>query len=219
MSKDNIKNCIEKNIVYCSLGNYCITSQLLKEAELKFQSCPFDWMLTSLDNIIDILSDNFKEFLNKSNYISINGKNTRNIVYFNKIKKLFKDAVDTHSHHNLLIEVEYKYICRCVERFNNLGKYKKIKFIMIQPLYRNNLKCNYKKIKELSKLLVNKFGIEKVKLYIFNIHKKNNKVYTENKINENLEIYELKSNIIKGPYGMEYFDKSGIKKFNQIIKS
>tara|TARA_Y200000002_G_C22159886_1_gene446593 strand:- start:201 stop:380 length:180 start_codon:yes stop_codon:yes gene_type:complete len=48
-----------KNKIYISLGNYCITSMLLKDNNLKFESHPFDWMVSTLDNINHIISNNF----------------------------------------------------------------------------------------------------------------------------------------------------------------
>ena len=214
---DFIANNESELVTYVSLGNYCKTSYLLKSNNLKYESYPFDWMITSIEIINKVISNNFKEFLNKKNYSLIKNKSTKNSIYFDDIKNIFPDAIDNHSHHNLLDEGHYQYICRCVDRFNNLGKYETIKFIMIQPLYLNNLKCNYESITNLYNILIKKFGEEKVKLIIFNINSKKNSTFKEEKINNNLSIFELDTNIVKGPRGMEYFDKKGIKKFIEII--
>jgi uncharacterized protein YcfL len=90
---------------------------------------------------------------------------------------------------------------------------------MIQPLYINNIKTNKEKVIKLYKTLINKFNKTKVILLIFNITKINNIVYNETKINNNCYIYELKTKISKGKYGMIWYDKQGIDQFLKIIKS
>lgn len=210
-----------KNVIYVSLGNYCITSWLLKSHNLKYESHPYDWMVTCLDNVIHNLEDNFKEFLNKDNYLHNKkiSKGTKNIFYYKNAQELFGiknlNTVD-HQHHNLLDNEKYNYLQRCVNRFNKLNEYNIIKFIMIQPLYLTNKSINYEKINNLYELLINKFG-KNIKLFIFNILKKENKIYKEEKINNNLILFELDTNIIKGPAGMNYFDNKGVNKFINII--
>ena len=48
----------KKDKIYVSLGNYCLTSMLLKENNLKFESHPFDWMISCIENIIHIFENN-----------------------------------------------------------------------------------------------------------------------------------------------------------------
>jgi hypothetical protein len=88
---------------------------------------------------------------------------------------------------------------------------------MIQPLYLNNLPTNNDKIFKLYNILLNKYG-NKIKLYIFNILNKNNNIYKEEFLNENLIVIELDTNMILGNHGMMYFDQNGIDNFLQIIK-
>jgi hypothetical protein len=88
---------------------------------------------------------------------------------------------------------------------------------MIQPLYLNNLSTNNDKILKIYNVLSNKYG-NKIKLCIFNISNKNNNIYKEEFLNENLIVVELDTNMISGNYGMMYFDQNGINKFLQIIK-
>lgn len=64
--------CVENT--YVSLSNYCLTSMILKDNDLKVSSYPFDWMVTCIDNIIHILEDNFSTFLNKEKYTVLNGQ-------------------------------------------------------------------------------------------------------------------------------------------------
>lgn len=216
MFNDEIENNTEN--IYISLGNYCLTSMLLKENNLKYKSFPFDWMVYCIDNIIEIFEDNFIKFLNKDNYTVIDNR-TKNNYYINKTRKIFNNLDIDHQHHNLLDNNDYNYLKRCIERINNIHNiYESITFIMIQPLYLNNLLVDNNKIIKLYNVLSNKYG-NKIKLCIFNIiNKNNNNIYKEEYLNENLIVVELDTNMICGNYGMMYFDQNGINKFLEIIK-
>jgi hypothetical protein len=188
---------------------------LLKENNLKNFSFPFDWMVSCIDNIIHIFEDNYNEFLNKNNYESYNNQ-TKNNYYINNTKKLFNNLDFDHQHHNLLEIKEYEYLKRCVERIKNIDLNKKIIFIMIQPLYLKNILVENNKIVKLYNILLNKYS-NKIKLIIFNIISKNNNIYKEEYLNENLVIVELDTNMVIGNYNMMYFDENGISKFLKII--
>lgn len=148
----------------------------------------------------------------------MNGRNfTKNTYYFNNTNLLFGNTIlNDHPHHDLFNVDDYNYILKCVTRFNELSKYDKIMFIMIQPLYLTNSNYDLEKINKLYDVLFNKFG-DKIKLLIFNIIKKNNNEYNECKIHSNLILYELDTEIVVGPHGMQYFDENGINKFIEII--
>jgi hypothetical protein len=207
----------KKDKIFVSLGNYCLTSMLLKENNLKFESHPFDWMVSCIENIIHIFENNFEEFLNKKNYIVPVENQTKNLLYQPNTKILFSQIDSDHQHHNLLLEQNYLYLYRTVERIKNLHlRYKKIIFIMIQPLYQNNLSVDLDKIKKLYNILLDKNG-DKIKLIIFNIVKEKNENFNKEYINENLIIVELDTNMVIGNYGMMYFDNNGINKFLEII--
>jgi hypothetical protein len=221
----------KNNKIFISLGNYCLPSMLLKENNIKYESYPFDWMVSCIDNINHCIEDNFENFLSMDNYTNINNK-TKNIKYFNKTKnikyfdntnKLFENLIIDHQHHNLLDNKDYNYLKRCVQRFNSLGEIsKELIFIMVQPLYLNENIFDYNenkdKILNLYNNLCNKFN-NNIKLIIFIIKNKNNKVFKEEIINLNLKIIELDTEMIVGNYDMMYFDENGIKKFLQIIQN
>ena len=209
----------DKKEIYCSLGSYCITSFLLKSFGLKIESHPFDWQITTIENIIHMIEDNFKELMNKKNIIEMTNSSSKNIYYFDSVKKLVPATLLDLCHHNLKNEKHYQYFERCINRFNKLTEYKSIKFIFINPLYRNNLAYDLTKYKKLYNILVNKFNKSNVKLYIFNIINKNNDKYMEEIINENFKVYELNTNMTPhlGPGGMDYFDEKGIEQFRKII--
>jgi len=142
---------------------------LLRENNLKYKSFPFDWMVSCIDNIIDVFQDNFIQFLNKDNYTLIDNI-TKNNNYINNTRILFNDLIVDHQHHNLLEKNDYEYLQRCVERINNTHNiYQEIIFIMIQPLYLNNLPTNNDKILKLYNILSNKYGNKiKFTISIFN---------------------------------------------------
>jgi hypothetical protein len=191
---------------------------LLKDNNLKLESHPFDWNVQCIDNINDIFIDNFKNFLNKDNYININNF-TKNNFYYNNTCRLFGDINVDFQHHNLLNEIDYKYYERCINRINTLNeRYEKLIFIMIQPLYINKLNVELNKIMTLFNILINKYGEKMEKLIIFNILEKNNTIYKKELINDKLILVELDTNMIIGKCGMMYFDDSGLEKFLNIIQ-
>lgn len=113
----------QTDTIYCSLGNYCITGWLLKSHNLKFESYPFEWMVTCLDNIIDCIEDDFNSFLDKTNYLQYkNG--TINKKYIKSTQYLFGENFIKydHQHHNLLTDTHYNYLQRCINRFNDIKK-------------------------------------------------------------------------------------------------
>ncbi len=95
----------------CSLGSLCHSSELLKVAELKKCSYPFDWIFSSYDMVIHCIEDNFKMFMDKSYYIDIKSDKCGHKHYH---EELF-------NHRNpLRIEEDYAYYERCISRFQNL---------------------------------------------------------------------------------------------------
>lgn len=57
------------DVKFVSLGMNCMIGIILQNIGLKKYSYPFDWINSSLKNNIDIINDNFKNFLNKKNYV------------------------------------------------------------------------------------------------------------------------------------------------------
>ncbi len=95
----------------CSLGEFCQTASILKRNNLKLCSFPFDWIFSSYNNIIDCLEDDFKNFLNKSHYESVEN---------DKCEHLYYDRIFFNHHNPLNNEKDYNYFERCVNRFRNL---------------------------------------------------------------------------------------------------
>lgn len=214
---------MDDNKTYISLGNYCLTSFLLKDNDLKFESHPFDWMITTAENIIHILETDFYEFLNTSNYEIINGR-TRNRYYFDNTIKLFinetKKNVD-HQHHNLLDVDDYAYLNRCVERFRSLDNCNKLVFVLIQPLYLNGSNVNMGHITTLYKRLCDYFNNDQnIRLVVFNVLKMENHEFKKDVMeNGKLIVVELDTKMEVGKKGMMWFDRNGIQKFLDIVKN
>ena len=47
-----------------SLGVACPCAYALKKAGVKLYSCPFDWIISSTDMVIDCIETDFRNFLN-----------------------------------------------------------------------------------------------------------------------------------------------------------
>ena len=70
---------IKKIPIYynCSLGHDCTSATLFQKKNLKFESYPFDWLISSIPDIIDCLETDFKHFLYR------NGSGNRHKYYNN----------------------------------------------------------------------------------------------------------------------------------------
>lgn len=99
----------------CSLGTRCQTAQTLKRMNVKVCSYPFDWIYSNLNNIIHCIEDNFTIFLNKSYYISISPTICQHTYYYPK-----GGEYNMFNHYNPLIQKNYEYYIRCVNRFKHL---------------------------------------------------------------------------------------------------
>jgi hypothetical protein len=92
-----------------SLGQRCSSAWYLKEAGLKKESYPFDWVFSSTDIVLDCVADSFGKFLDKS-LIEVlpDGQKAGHTVYhstlFNHRSPLKSDA-------------DYQYYVRCCDRF------------------------------------------------------------------------------------------------------
>lgn len=209
----------DSETVYISLGNYCLTSMLLKENNLKYESYPFDWMVSCIENITDIFSTDFKELLNKEN-LSSNNNSTKNKYYCDISNKYFLNLENDHPHHNLFDENDYNYLVRCIDRLKNVfNNYKKVIFVMIQPLYIANINQDNDNIIKLYNTLKGYYSHNDFKLLIFNINNIKNDVYSEIKLNDEVIIYELNTSMVLGNCGMMYFNNNGVNKFIEILKS
>lgn len=108
----------------CSIGSLCHPASFLKQNKLKLQSFPFDWIFSDINIICACLEDNFKEYLNKDNYIKLD---------YNENKcghKLFHRKMFNH-HNPLLKQEDYEYFKRCIVRFRKLLSKKEPKIFLL----------------------------------------------------------------------------------------
>jgi hypothetical protein len=145
----------EKPIIF-SLGHRCTSTSLIKELKLKFESYPFDWVVSKLDVIAHCIEDNFVEFLKPENYETkqsetfnmCNGVKreilTENVVY----NKYYEDQegnlpndIGTFgmklcmTHHDIRKDEDLQYFQRCVTRFNKiLANDQKKYYLYVHPL-------------------------------------------------------------------------------------
>lgn len=97
----------------CSLGLLCHSSQLLKDMGFKKRSYPFDWIFSTMENILHCLADDFKTFLDQSYYRPLGGNRVACSHSFYH-EQMF-------NHHDPLTNAEhYQYFIRCVDRFRAL---------------------------------------------------------------------------------------------------
>jgi hypothetical protein len=104
---------------------------------MKMESYPFDWIFSNCDVIIDCIANDFKTFLDKTQYIYISSGQCGHKKYHPLM----------FNHHNPLNTIDnYNYYIRCVDRFQKMLKCVKPKlFIMIFPNMTNineNIKKN-----------------------------------------------------------------------------
>jgi len=121
-----------------SFGYRCSSASFLKMLNLKKESYPFDWIVSKLDVVKDCINNNFIEFLNTSNYTTLNTE-TLNMIDGHKIH-IGTETIQVNTyyqkdnnnstydfklaltHHNLNKQEDYEYYQRCVTRFNDLLK-------------------------------------------------------------------------------------------------
>jgi hypothetical protein len=102
-----------------SLGSHCIPSTTLKRAGLKRYSLPFDWGVSSPEMIVDVISDDFSVFLDRSYYRSISHENTTPCAHHELYLQKYQ-VRDVFSHRDPTREDDYQYYLRCVARFRRL---------------------------------------------------------------------------------------------------
>lgn len=139
---------------FFSFGYRCSSAGILKSMQLKYESFPFDWLISRLDVIKHCLEDEFHEFLNQSNYVRKYSK-TYEMIDSNKgyvcdehlmVNSFYQDPKEMDlenaygyklamNHHNIWENKDYDYYLRCVKRFMSLMSTSHIKnYIHITPL-------------------------------------------------------------------------------------
>lgn len=111
----------------CSIGSFCQSSKLLQRLGLKEESYPFDWILSNSEMVKHCIEDDFKCFLDKSQYTFIpTSAYTHKVCghsYYSEVVDFTNENVPggVFMHHDLAQdENDYAYFARCVDRFRDL---------------------------------------------------------------------------------------------------
>ena len=152
---------IEKKLILFSVGHRCTSASLIKELRLKFESYPFDWVVSKLDVILHCVKDDFFQYLNQDNYRELYSE-TFNLcdgekihicdeyISFNNFyetefisdkEKTKEISIGTYgmklamTHHNICNERDKGYFDRCVSRFRKiLALPQRKNFLYVHPL-------------------------------------------------------------------------------------
>lgn len=154
----------EKPIIF-SVGHRCTTASLIKIMKMKFESYPFDWVVSKLETVKYCIENNFNDFLQSEHYIRIDSDTTNVVdneelfvtnesIVFNKkyesnilsetncYKPNYRGTYDymlALTHHDMHDENNKQYFGRCIKRFQNILKLTKRKFYLyVNPLIGNN---------------------------------------------------------------------------------
>lgn len=94
---------------FISLGQNCVTAWYLKQAGLKKESYPFDWVFSSAEIIDDCIATNFSDYLDREMIEKINQHSAYHTKYHSAM----------FPHKNPLNSTDdYQYYERCCFRFN-----------------------------------------------------------------------------------------------------
>ncbi len=137
-----------------SFGYRCSSAGILKSMGLKYESFPFDWLISRLHVIKHCIEDEFHEFLNQCNYVRKYSKTYETIdstsgyvcdehlmvnhYYQPETQMDLENAYGYNlamNHHNMWEEKDHEYYTRCVERFMALISKDHVKtYIHINPV-------------------------------------------------------------------------------------
>jgi hypothetical protein len=108
---------------YCSLGSNCHSAQILRRNNLRDKANPFDWLSSDINLIKNCIEDDFKLFLDKSQYYSIPPDEKFEHIRTGHRVYDKPDNYPVFNHHDLLGNDEhYNRFVRSVNRFTNTLK-------------------------------------------------------------------------------------------------
>ena len=191
----------------CSLGPHCHSSNLLKMNNLKKESYPFDWIFTNHNIIKNILDDDFKEFLNKNQYVKISDNKCGHNLYHNSM----------FWHHNPLNNIEnYNYFVRCVDRFKKmiLCEEEKLFIYLVKDVKEINI-LTFKNEMELLNETLKKYTTNFKLLSIVIFPNKEKNKYTYESL-DNIDFYYIDT--LSESNGKEFINNNDNKYINIILK-
>lgn len=191
----------------CSLGPLCHSSEIFKRNKYKLCSYPFDWIYSNCDNIIDIIDDDFKIFLDKSYYIDISHYRCGHSKYYNPM----------FWHHNPLINInDYDYFVRCVNRFRSLLKKQEHK--LFNMIFVNMENINNDIINNIIDFN-NKFSKYTTNYTLLVILHLSNKQQNDHKFTYNDNIHFLELHTLSTSCGVKFGNNNDNIYLDNIIKS
>lgn len=146
------QNLDDKPIVF-SVGHRCTTASLIKIMKMKFESYPFDWVVSKLKSVRHFIENDFKDFLNKENYTEIESDTInviddveqsiiREKIVYNHV--LEKDCLNNRgsygyqlalTHHAMANDKDNQYFERCIARIKKvLSSPRKKHYLYVHPL-------------------------------------------------------------------------------------
>ncbi len=133
-----IKNKINQSN-WISLGSNCSITHQLNQYGLRINSYPFDWAKISLNQLINVLTNNFDSYTN----LSVEKLSNLHLTINNEESLLIKNFYSIKFAHELTKQIELEKfknkLIKRIKNFNNLiGK--KVKFIRIEL---NKINTNY----------------------------------------------------------------------------
>ena len=125
--------------MFVSLGSNCCISYQLKKYNLRYESYPFDWCLITFNQLINVLENNFDNYVLFS--LIKNSDNHENFDLLTKSSLLIKNYYNIKFAHELNndseneLDIFKETVERRIERFKNLNN---ITFIRIELKRINN---------------------------------------------------------------------------------
>lgn len=104
-----------------SVGEFCMTTNLLRKLGVKKFSGPFDWHSTNIETILDCLRTRFQRYLDRSHYYYRPIDITQSKTLAGHIRCDHRLYPGSFTHHDPIKNAsDYAYLCRCVQRWNSL---------------------------------------------------------------------------------------------------
>jgi hypothetical protein len=147
----------EKTIIF-SVGHRCTSASLIKEMRQKYETYPFDWVVSKLDVLVHCIETDFVEYLRVENYLDKETETlnlcddvkthvcNENIVYNKYYENEYlldspENKIGTYgmklamTHHDIRTDKDYQYFQRCVERFKKILAFPQQKFYLyVHPI-------------------------------------------------------------------------------------
>lgn len=194
----------------CSLGRNCHTAGLIKRNNWKKESYPFDWIFSNLKMITHCIEDDFKIFLDKDYYPDTSQDAWQQThSYYHP----FSDD-KTFNHHNPLLDNDYQYFERCVDRFRKLFQTEDFKVFLHIVVNRDPINDMFKQsIIEFNTFLKTKTGNYAL---ICICHSVGNKQSFKFDSHENIHFIDLQT--ISNSNGKEFIAKEDNQYLDNLLK-